>query len=447
MVIIMIKDVSELYGRQVNATMVDDSLLNNSIVHKYVPIKVNSNNIYCKRCGQKTPVNRCNLPNNNYYCPVCINLDRVTKSIPLVYADEPNDFEIKQPILTWQGQLTNEQKNCSRDIIDVFEKNKTHLLWAVTGAGKTEMLFQGIEKALTEGKRVCIASPRVDVCVELYPRIKEAFANTSMILLHGRNPQPYHYAQLTICTTHQLLRFYHAFDVLIIDEVDSFPFVNNDGLHFAVKNATKQSSAKLFLTATPTNEMTKKIRSNKLSASYLPIRFHRHLLPEIKLKYTKKWRENLKKQKLPKLLLHKIDEKIKENQRFLLFVPRIVDLKPISDILAKQFDTSKWETVFSSDDKRMEKVSDMREQRKLFLITTTILERGVTFPGIDVIVFGAEDEVFSTSSLVQIAGRVGRKLDRPTGEVLFLAEENTLAIKSAINQIKYMNKKAEKLNG
>lgn len=42
----MIKDVSELYGRQVNATMVDDSLLNNSIVHKYVPIKVNSNNIY-----------------------------------------------------------------------------------------------------------------------------------------------------------------------------------------------------------------------------------------------------------------------------------------------------------------------------------------------------------------------------------------------------------------
>ncbi|CAI2573905.1 ComF operon protein 1 [Apilactobacillus kunkeei] len=89
----------------------------------------------------------------------------------------------------------------------------------------------------------------------------------------------------------------------------------------------------------------------------------------------------------------------------------------------------------------------MREQRKLFLITTTILERGVTFPGIDVIVFGAEDEVFSTSSLVQIAGRVGRKLDRPTGEVLFLAEENTLAIKSAINQIKYMNKKAKKLNG
>ena len=130
-----------------------------------------------------------------------------------------------------------------------------------------------------------------------------------------------------------------------------------------------------------------------------------------------------------------------------MFVPRIAELKPISDILAKQFDGSNWETVFSSDDKRIEKVSDMREQRKLFLITTTILERGVTFPGIDVIVFGAEDDVFSTSSLVQIAGRVGRKLDRPTGEVLFLAEENTLAIKSAINQIKYMNKKAKKLNG
>ncbi|TMT00643.1 DEAD/DEAH box helicase [Apilactobacillus kunkeei] len=443
----MIKDVSELYGRQINATMVDKSLLNKSMVHKYVPIKVNNNIIYCKRCGQKTPVNCCNLPNNNYYCPVCINLDRVTKSIPLVYADEPNNFEIKHPVLTWHGQLTDEQKKCSKDIINVFEKNKTHLLWAVTGAGKTEMLFQGIAKAITEGKRVCISSPRVDVCVELYPRIKEAFANTSIILLHGRNPQPYYYAQLTICTAHQLLRFYHAFDVLIIDEVDSFPFVNNQGLHFAVENATKKNSAKLFLTATPTNEMTKKIKTNKLSVSYLPIRFHRHLLPEIKLKYAKKWRNNLKKRKLPRLLLHKIDEKIKSNQRFLLFVPRVADLKPISDILSKHFDNSKWETVFSSDDRRMEKVSDMRERRKQFLITTTILERGVTFPGIDVIVFGAEDEVFSTSSLVQIAGRVGRKIDRPTGEVLFLAEENTLAIQSAINQIKYMNKKAKKLNG
>lgn len=446
MVIIMIKDISELYGRQINATMVDRKLLNNSIVHKYIPIKINSNSIYCKRCGQKTPVNRCELPDNNYYCPACINLDRITLSIPLVYADEPNDFAIKQPVLTWQGQLTNEQEQCSKDIIDVFKNNRTHLLWAVTGAGKTEMLFKGIEQALIERKRVCIASPRVDVCVELYPRIKEAFANTSMALLHSRNPQPYQYAQLTICTTHQLLRFYHAFDVLIIDEVDSFPFVNNEGLHFAVKNATKQNSAKLYLTATPTNEMTKKISRNKLTASYLPIRFHRHFLPEIKLKYAKKWRENLNKHKLPKLLITKIAEKITDNQRFLLFVPRIADLQPISDILAKQFDASKWETVFSSDDKRMEKVSDMREKRKLFLITTTILERGVTFPGIDVIVFGAEDEVFSTSSLVQIAGRVGRKMDRPTGEVLFLAEENTVAIKSAINQIKYMNKKAAKLN-
>ncbi len=447
MVIIMINDISELYGRHINENLVDASLLNNSIVHKYVPIKVNSNTIYCKRCGQKTPVNRCKLPNNNYYCPVCINLDRVTKSIPLVYIDEPNDFKIKQPVLTWQGQLTTEQEKCSKDIIDVFNNNKTHLLWAVTGAGKTEMLFKGIAQALVDSKRVCIASPRVDVCVELYPRIKEAFANTSMVLLHGRNPQPYQYSQLTICTTHQLLRFYHAFDALIIDEVDSFPFVNNNGLHFAVDNATKEKSAKLFLTATPTNQMTKKIKTNKLSASYLPIRFHRHLLPEITLKYTKKWRENLKKHKLPKILLHKIEEKIKTNQRFLLFVPRIADLKPISDILAERFDESKWETVFSSDDKRMEKVSDMRENRKLFLITTTILERGVTFPGIDVIVFGAEDEVFTTSSLVQIAGRVGRKLDRPTGEVLFLAEENTLTIKSAINQIRYMNKKAKKLNG
>lgn len=29
--------------------------------------------------------------------------------------------------------------------------------------------------------------------------------------------------QLVICTTHQLMKYYQAFDLLIIDEVDSFP--------------------------------------------------------------------------------------------------------------------------------------------------------------------------------------------------------------------------------
>ncbi|WP_252898313.1 helicase-related protein [Apilactobacillus ozensis] len=82
----------------------------------------------------------------------------------------------------------------------------------------------------------------------------------------------------------------------------------------------------------------------------------------------------------------------------------------------------------------------MRENEILFLITTTILERGVTFPGIDVIVFNADHDNFSTSALVQIAGRVGRNSDRPNGNVDFLINCKTRSILNAVKQIKYMNK-------
>lgn len=42
---------------------------------------------------------------------------------------------------------------------------QTILLYAVTGAGKTEMMFQGIQYARRQGDNIAIVSPRVDVVV------------------------------------------------------------------------------------------------------------------------------------------------------------------------------------------------------------------------------------------------------------------------------------------
>ncbi|WP_105957063.1 DEAD/DEAH box helicase [Apilactobacillus quenuiae] len=441
----MIKNIAELYGRQIDEMMIDPNLLKSNLIKKYFPIEINNNHIHCKRCGQDSNRIDITLPNDNYYCPICINLGRVTFKNRLCYLDEPNDFKKPNKILTWEGKLTKLQNTCSKNIINVFNQNKKHLLWAVTGAGKTEMLFKGIEDAIKQNKRICIASPRVDVCNELFPRIKVAFKNTDIILLHGRQDEDYRYTQITVCTTHQLLRFYHAFDVLIIDEVDSFPYVSDPGLHFAAQNACKRIASLLYLTATPSDDLIKLVNQNKLSISYLPLRFHQHLLPEINNKLIGNWRLKLNKEKLPFQLVALINKKINNNQRFLLFVPRVKDLKPLSDLLKIKFNAQLWETVHSTDDDRIKKVQKMRDEKILFLITTTILERGVTFPGIDVIVLGAEDDIFSTSALVQIAGRVGRKNDRPFGEVIFLINHYTRTIKKAVKQIKYMNKLGRKL--
>lgn len=64
----------------------------------------------------------------------------------------------------------------------------------------------------------------------------------------------------------------------------------------------------------------------------------------------------------------------------------------------------------------------------------------MTFAGIEVIVIGAEDRVFTESALVQISGRVGRSPKQPTGKVTFYHDGWTKEMRRAVRQIKQMNK-------
>lgn len=440
----MINNISELYGRQIPARDLSTELSVAPEVIMRDPIDTNRR-LSCVRCGSKLKRSLAYLPHNHYYCYVCIQMGRVDTLTKLATVEEPNCFnQIKQP-LSWNGKLTKLQEQCADQVVQVFQNHQRHLLWAVTGAGKTEMLFKGIAWAVARGLRVGVASPRVDVCIELFPRVQAAFEKVSIVLLHGHSEQPYKYSQITICTTHQLLRFYHAFDVLIIDEVDVFPYSGNPMLHFAVKNAVKQDSAMLYLTATPDKSLFQAISRKQLSVSYLPIRYHGHLLPEISVSRIRHLEQMVNDGCLPKQVLKMIDQLVTKRQRFLLFVPRIKDLKRVKEAIKSAGIKPKFETVYSADPDRIEKVASMRNQTVDFLVTTTILERGVTFPGIDVLVIRADDEIFSAAALVQIAGRVGRNSDRPTGQVLFYCESKTAQIKSCDRQIKLMNQKAASL--
>ncbi|MHC9536583.1 DEAD/DEAH box helicase [Dellaglioa sp. BT-FLS60] len=439
--------MADFYGRLVTNSEIDDDS-NLEGITAYPGIFTENNQIICQRCHSKLNLVTDRLQGDQYYCPYCLILGRISTATTLYTIPEPNLFSThKKRPLTWKGQLTASQEICANEVKQVFENpGARHLLWAVTGAGKTEMLFPGIEAALMNNKRVCLASPRVDVCIELFPRLQAAFKDIAICLLHGKSTEPYHYTQLVICTTHQLLRFHKAFDVMIVDEVDAFPYAQNDLLLRATKQATKLKGASLFLTATPSESLLKEVRLKQLTVSYLPMRFHGHLLPEIKIKFEKSWKKQLKKGRLPRKLTVKMTQWMQRDDPFLIFVPKIWLLEPVFDAFKKKFPNLKGATVYSEDPDRLEKVKAIRSGELRYLITTTILERGVTFANLDVFVLGADDKTFSTAALVQIAGRVGRNGNRPFGDVIFLCCHYTVTIKKAVGQIKTMNGKARKLN-
>lgn len=402
----------------------------------------------CNRCGNQNvedfAVGPCIICQKNcHYCLKCLNMGKVKECCVLVAIEEQTPaFSPHSVQLYYKHTMSKEQEKLSQELVEVTEKE--HLVWAVTGAGKTEMIFELIRTALEAGGRVGLAAPRIDVCNELAPRIKEAFPLEEVIVLHGLTDGTYKRTALTIATTHQMLRFYHAFDVLIVDEVDAFPYSNSDMLQFAVHRAVKTTGRLVFMTATPSKLELYKIQHHQLSYSLLPARFHRHPLVVPLFKELRNWDRALEKKKIPQELYLWMKKRLDEKTPFLVFVSTIGQIPAVEEMMSRAFPNASFSSVSSQEEQRQERIQQMRDGRLDFLITTTILERGVTFYGIDVAVIEAQEEIFTREVLVQIAGRVGRSVDHPGGEVVYFYEGMSRAMKHAKKEIESLNEEARK---
>src|SRR5699024_1031236 len=122
---------------------------------------------------------------------------------------------------------------------------------------------------------------------------QQAFPKIPISLLYGGVDEPYEYTQLTIATTHQLMRFKEAFDLLIIDEIDAFPFDVEKTLQTAAKQSRKTESTLIYLSSTSNNEIQKQIKHTKLKTSILPARYHGDPLPVPKINTLSNWKKKL----------------------------------------------------------------------------------------------------------------------------------------------------------
>lgn len=431
-------------------------LIHQKQIQPVKPIKKTSFTIQCHRCGNNKKylfgVYPCHLcSEEHYYCRKCIEMGRVSECEPLYRwtGEQPTWLRHKSPC-TWKGQLTSYQEKAANRIIQaIYHKEHELLIWAVCGSGKTEMLFPSITKALQLGKRICIATPRSDVVRELLPRLQSAFANIHIQGLYSGSRDNDGTAQLIISTTHQLLRYENTFDFMIIDEIDAFPFHADPSLPFAVNRAKKTNSTTVYLTATPRDEQKSLINQRKLAHQFIPVRYHNHPLPVPQMKMTFSLTKDLTNNEPPKSFISWMRKRKNINRQLLIFVPTISMAESLQEttahtLLKEDLINSRDELihVHSNDPSRSEKVEMFRKKKITVMITTTILERGVTFPSVDVAIFHAGHEVFDEAALVQIAGRAGRSADDPTGDVILFHDGKTRAMIKAIKSIQKMNERA-----
>ncbi|WP_309137670.1 DEAD/DEAH box helicase [Rossellomorea sp. SC111] len=368
-------------------------------------------------------------------------MGRVSECTPLLRWNGPGP---QSPLVTfdWSGTLSEAQKAASEQMISAIQVHTDLLVWAVCGAGKTEVLFEGIYEALRQNKRVCIAAPRTDVILELSPRLKKVFPETQVTTLYGGSDERHSYGQLVLSTTHQLYRYKEAFDVMIIDEVDAFPYSYDSSLQGAVEKARKPHSSIIYLTATPDGKTQQECARGKRNFIQIPARFHRHPIPLPRFVWGGLWKKPLKKNRIPPALKKWTSLRLNQSKQALIFFPTVALMEKALPLFQEM--NPLIESVHAEDPKRKEKVMKMRQGEIPILLTTTILERGVTIPNIDVAILGAEEKIFTESALVQIAGRVGRSADYPTGDIVFFHYGRTREMIKALLHIDHMNKEAGK---
>lgn len=321
-----------------------------------------------------------------------------------------------------------------------YERN--FLIWAVTGAGKTEMIFPLIEYVTKQGGKVLLATPRRDVVLELDPRLRKVFPELKITTLYGGSDQRWQAGQLVIATTHQLMRFQQAFELVIIDELDAFPYHGDPRLYRVAEQCSYNGGVRVLLSATPPRELQRAIRAQILSHVLLPVRYHRHPLPVPTMLTTPTVAEQLRKGTIPPSAIQAMKQSLDRGAQLFVFVQRIAEAEPYVALLQHYFANVVIAATSSKDNGRTERVQNFRARHIRILVTTTILERGVTIPQSDVYICDADGALFDEASLVQMAGRAGRSGDDPCGKVYFIAKHRNDAQLRAIKQIKKMNKLA-----
>jgi competence protein ComFA len=401
-------------------------------VGKYESIEAITHN-QCNRCGGNITYELSELKER--YCRNCLPFGMVSERSKLYLYSR--DCLVVDHQLTMSFELTSSQKQASDFLMDCYKQKKNGILQAVCGAGKTEMLYQVILYVLKEQARVCIAIPRKDIVHELTRRLQVVFPNTVVKCL-SEDYKEDDGAHLVLSTVHQLIHFYQEFDLIIVDEADAFPYKDNELLERFIQKSKRLQGIIIKMTATMSSSLKMHQKANQIPYFYIPVRFHQHVQDIPQLTPMKETSTTT----LDSMFVESLRKQNTQHRFTLIFVPSI----HLCELLKLRMQEHQFlvECVHSKSKNRFQLIELFSSKKVAFLISTSILERGVTFEDIDVFVYQADASLFDKDTLVQMAGRVGRSAIYPTGKIIFFAKTKSRAMMEAINQLKKANHLAKK---
>jgi primosomal protein N' (replication factor Y) len=192
--------------------------------------------------------------------------------------------------------LSDEQKEAADVLISKVTdaKNSTTLLDGVTGSGKTEVYFEAIAQALTDGKQVLILLPEITLTTQLMARFYDRFGFMPTNWHSGLTPAQRREgwreiargeARLIVGARSALMLPYPELGLIVVDEEHEAAFKQEDGVVYhgrdmAVARGFMENIPVILASASPSLETVFNVQNGKYDCLQLPNRFGVATLPD-----------------------------------------------------------------------------------------------------------------------------------------------------------------------
>lgn len=407
----------------------------------------------CNRCGAgtsivATPCSRCGRE-ECHMCTECRTMGVARECLALYIvmgrgaANKGQSMSRVAP--HYDYDLTPAQKDALAACRGWFDTPKAQgggelLVWAVCGAGKTEVAFDALAAAISRGVPAAFAVPRRDVAAEIYQRLTAAFPGMTSAAFYGGSEARSYDAPLTVITCHQAMRFAGRFGLIVLDEADAFPYFGSEALSFSLRRAMAGDGRLITMTATPTATQVAAVRAGALPVVRISARHHGRPLPVPVIDVAQGDGAGV----LERRVARAVSRSVAAGWPVFVFTPSKAACMSLHTSLASSLRGIGVDWVHSGRPERDEVRRAFADGKLKVLVCTSVMERGVTVEGADVVVAGADSaRIFDHRALVQMAGRAGRTTARPCGDVTFVCKAPTRSMRLAVSMIEEMNEHAD----
>lgn len=193
--------------------------------------------------------------------------------------------------------LSEEQNRAITEILEDYGKFQCHLLYGITGSGKTEVYIEIIRKYLSAGKSVIFLIPEIALTPQMLDRFDSSFGD-NLAILHSQLTDSQRFAQwqklqsgkcnLALGARSAVFAPVQNLGLIIVDEEheqsykqDNQPRYN--GRDVAILRARQQGAQVILGSATPSLESWSNCQNGKYRLHFLKNRPLSYTLPSVKI--------------------------------------------------------------------------------------------------------------------------------------------------------------------